>query len=160
MCVINFVCVFWTGTSTSVVLFLAPYGFVTMLPHQNVQSCCSLLSSVRVCWDISSVLVCKHALLSADSIWMWITGGRCVTCLYMLAVQYTLSVLLTANSLWMVFIYDRLFIADAALLPLWKKLNRQLSVMGMSLGIGMWSPSSLTLKPREGITLITVSCDS
>lgn len=32
--------------------------------------------------------------------------------------------------------------------------------MGMSLGIGLWSPITLTLKPRVGITLIAASRDS
>lgn len=43
-----------------------------------------------------------------------------------------------------------------------KKLRKktELSVMGMSLRIGMWSPISLTLKPRVGITLIAASRDS
>lgn len=45
-------------------------------------------------------------------------------------------------------------------LPLGKKLKKQLSVMGMSLRIGMWSPSSLTLKPTVRITLIAASRDS
>lgn len=40
------------------------------------------------------------------------------------------------------------------------KLKTQLSVVGMSLRIGMRSPVSLTLKPRVGITLIAASHDS
>ncbi len=52
------------------------------------------------------------------------------------------------------------FLTDAALLPFGIKLKKQLSVMGMSVRIGLWSPISLTLTPRVGITLIAASRDS
>lgn len=99
--------------------------------------------------------VLLHVVNSSAGVWTWISRDDDVTCLYMLAVscashcksQYLCLTLLT----------------DGAFLSFWKTLRTkktQLSVMGMSLRIGMWSPISLTLKPRVGITLIAASRDS
>lgn len=61
---------------------------------------------------------------------------------------------------WVVCIGDWLFSLMLSYFLLEKSWKKQLSVMGMSLRIGMWSPVSLTLKPRVGITLIAASRDS
>lgn len=96
-----------------------------------------------------------HVVNSSTGVWTWISRDDGVTCLYMLAVScasHCKSQYLRLTSL-----------TDGAFLSFGKKLKEkktQLSVMGMSLRIGMWSPISLTLKPRVGITLIAASRDS
>lgn len=75
-------------------------------------------------------------------------------------VHFAQDFTVVSNNLWEVWVYDRVFFQLLPHFLLRKKSWKQLSVMGMSLRIGMRSPISLTLKPRVGITLIAASHDS
>lgn len=84
--------------------------------------------------------------------------GINISSYYILTFQYTTSILLR-HSLLIIYEGSEGFFR-CCLTSFWETSWKQLSVMGMSLRIGMRSPISLTLKPRVRITLIAASHDS